>query len=368
MKIVFITREGYNLSGARVRCYNFARQLAKYNVEAEVFSFADRLGAEYGENELKMNFFKKLKYNALALNSLRKKIDKNTLIFMQRLNYHSLAPFLITLFKRNKFIFDCDDWNIRENPKYYLGFYPSSKMEYLTRKIARYANICIAASRFLENYLKQFNPHVYYLPTGVDTDIFNPDKYALGDNSKIVFSWIGTVYHPGMQDNLKFILSCFAIIAEKFDHVFLALAAEGKYYKAIQNEAKGLRCSERIIFHPWINPDNIPQHLSKIDVGLLPLIQDSNFNQAKSPTKLFEYMSMAKPTISSNIGEAKNIISHGETGFLAKDRDEFVSCMCRLAQVPQLRQEIGNNARQEIMQNYSLAVLGKSLYEALICL
>ena len=62
MKIIFITREGRNLSGARVRCYDFARQLvARHNVEAEVFSFADTLGAGCGENELKMDFFEKLK-------------------------------------------------------------------------------------------------------------------------------------------------------------------------------------------------------------------------------------------------------------------------------------------------------------------
>jgi glycosyltransferase involved in cell wall biosynthesis len=368
MKILLITREGYNLSGARVRCYNFARQLAKHHVQTEVFSFADHLGAAFGENEPKMDFFKKLKYNALAFGLLKKKTDKNTLIFMQRLNYHSLAPFLISWFGRRKFIFDCDDWNIRQDPKYYLGFYPSSKMEYLTRKIAKYSSVCIAASRFLESYLRQFNPQVYYLPTGVDTDIFNPDKYPPPDNSKVIFSWIGTVYHAEMRDNLKFILSCFTILAEKLDYVFLELAAEGKYYQAIQNEVKSLTCAKRIIFHPWIDPDAIPQHLSQIDVGLLPLIQDSKFNQAKSPTKLFEYMSMAKPTISSNIGEAKNIIRHAQTGFLANNQDEFVSCMRQLAENPHLRQKMGNSARQEIMMNYSLAVLGKRLYGILNCL
>ena len=145
-KVIFITREGYNLSGARVRCYGFARELTKYNLKTQVFSFADNLGAEYGENEFKMSMAKKLKYNILAYKSLKNNIDKDTVIFMQRLNYHSLAPFLISLFKKNKFVFDCDDWNIRENPRYYLGFYPSSKMEYLTRKIAGYSNVYIVAS------------------------------------------------------------------------------------------------------------------------------------------------------------------------------------------------------------------------------
>ena len=46
MKVLFITREGYGLSGARVRCYNFARELAGHGIEARVFSFAEQLGAK----------------------------------------------------------------------------------------------------------------------------------------------------------------------------------------------------------------------------------------------------------------------------------------------------------------------------------
>ena len=63
MKIVFVTREGYNLSGARVRCYNFARELNKYGIDTKVFSFGDNLGAKYGEKEFKMPFREKIRYN-----------------------------------------------------------------------------------------------------------------------------------------------------------------------------------------------------------------------------------------------------------------------------------------------------------------
>lgn len=62
MKVIFITREGYNLSGARVRCYNFARALRQYGIDTEVFSFADNLGAKYGEKEFEMGIYEKVKY------------------------------------------------------------------------------------------------------------------------------------------------------------------------------------------------------------------------------------------------------------------------------------------------------------------
>lgn len=362
MKIVFITREGYNLSGARVRCYNFARELAKYNVEAEVFSFADGLGAEYGENELKMNFFKKLKYNAFALKPLRKKIDKNTLIFMQRLNYHTLAPLLISWLGRRKFIFDCDDWNIRENPIYHFGFYPSSKMEYLTRKLAHYSNACIAASGFLKGYLSRFNQKVYYLPTGVDTRMFSPKPENKND-SRIIFSWIGTAYHPEMGENLRFLLDIFAALSEKHSNIFLSLAGEGRYFNEVISQLNTFKYKERVINEGWISPERIPAYLSKIDIGLLPLIQNTKFNLAKSPTKLFEYMAMAKPTVSSNIGEAGRVIHDAINGFLAKDKEEFMVKMDKLITDPVLRVQMGILARRSVEENYSLSVLGRQLYE-----
>ena len=322
MKIIFITREGYNLSGARVRCYNFARALRKYGIGAEVFSFADNLGAKYGEKEFEMSFFEKIRYNIKAFKVLFRK-EKDSIFFMQRLNYHALAPFLVSLLKGNRIIFDCDDWNIRENPEYYLGFYPSSKMEFLTSKIARYSRACITASAFLKDYISKFNDKVYYIPTGVDTELFKPDNKN-NSNSKITFSWIGTMYHEEMCENIRFILDCFSVLADKYNNIYLNLAGEGRYFQETNNYADGFRCRDRIKIDSWIPPDEIPGYLSNIDVGLLPLIQDTKFNRAKSPTKLFEYMAMAKPTVSSDIGEAGRIIQNGVNGFLAKTKEVFM--------------------------------------------
>lgn len=364
MKVIFITREGYNLSGARVRCYGFANELKKYGIETEVLSFADGLGAKYGEKEFEMGIFEKIKYNLRTFKILKEIINNNTVIFMQRFNYHSLAPFLVSLLEKNKFIFDCDDWNIRENPVYYFGFYPSSKMEYFTRKIAKYSNACIVASKFLKEYLGKFNYRVYYIPTGVNTDIFKPQNNN-ADSSKITLSWIGTVYHKEMQENIKFILDCFLLLAGKYNNIFLDLAADGKYFDGIKNNLKNFKYKDRVGIKDWISPDNIPNYLSEIDIGLLPLIQDTKFNKAKSPTKLFEYMAMAKPTVSSDIGEATSIIQDGINGFLARTKEEFIGKMQRLIEDCKLRQRIGEKARETVEDDYSLKILGKRLYEIL---
>lgn len=358
MKVIFLTREGYKLSGARVRCYGFARELSKYGWQTQVFSFADNLGAKYAEQESEMSWLMKLRYNLSAFKTLIKE-DRRTILFLQRVNYHALAPLVTSVLHKNRVVFDCDDWNIRENPRYYCGLFPSSKMEYVTRNIARYSTVCIAASSFLKEYLSNFSKKVNYIPTGVDTDLFYPRPKCA--DSGIIFSWIGTAYHPEMKENLLFILSCFSILAEEFKNIFLCLAGEGRYYDEIKIEAAKLKCSKKIIVGPWVDPDNMPEYLSRIDIGLLPLIQDSRFNKAKSPTKLFEYMAMAKPVVASRIGEAESIVGDGQTGFLASNKDEFIYRMKVLIEDAKLRNDLGFQARKKVQEEYSFKVLAGKL-------
>jgi len=362
MKALFITREGYELSGARVRCHHFCRELVKQGIEARVFSFADDLGAKCGEKELEMSGFEKIRLNLKAFPALIKE-SSDTVFVLQRLNYHSLAPLLVSGLKRNKVVFDCDDWNIRENPAYHFGFYPSSKMEYATRQVAKCARACIAASKFLEGYLHEFNPALHYLPTGVDTNFFCPSEGHPGPD--VVFSWIGTAFHPDMGANIQFLLDCFSEVADRYGHVSLNLAGEGRYFEEIKRMLPNYKHKSKVVAHDWIDPDRIPDYLAGVDVGLLPLIQDTKFNKAKSPTKLFEYMSMAKPTIASDIGEAGNVLRDQQTGFLAKNKEKFIFAMCQLAENRSLRREMGKHAREDAERYYSIEILGKKLADIL---
>ncbi len=358
MKVVFITREGYELSGARVRCHNFARELRIHGIDARVFSFADQFGALYGEKEFGMSLPYKVWLNILALKTFLKE-DPGTVFILQRFNYHALAPLLAAGIKKNRVVFDCDDWNIRENPVYHFGFYPSSKMEYLTRCVAGKSVLCLAASHYLQEYLKPFNPRTAYVPTGVDTQKFCPCSGHQRDD--VVFSWVGTAYHADMGDNLDFLLACFGSLADRYAHIKLNLAGEGKYFEQFRVKVSQHRHAARIKVDPWITADAMPGYLAGVDAGLLPLIQPTKFNLSKSPTKLFEYMAMGLPTVASITGEAGHILQQGKTGLLARDQPEFQAGMQLLIDNPALRLTMGQCARQTIEAAYSLKILGGQL-------
>jgi len=361
MKIIFITREGYRLPGARIRCYNFAREIAKYGIDVEVLSFSDTLGAKDGEEESQMGLKERIIYNWKVFKKLIK--DKESILYIQRFNYHSFAPYLAHLFNKNRIILDLDDWEIREDPKYYFGFYPSSKAHYLIRQIAKRSIFCIAASRFLERFLSEFNKKVYYIPSGADTELFKLSLNGLSDK-EIILSWIGTFHKKEYIENIKLALDCFSVLRKKHNHIYFDIVGDGIYREDLVDIVNRFN-DLNIRLKDWIPPNMIPIYLDTIQIGLLPVVSDTKFNRAKSPTKLFEYMTMAKPTVSSNIGEAPHIIKDGDNGFLANTKEEFIERMQILIEDRNLRQRIGEKAHQTVEDNYSLKVLGERLYEIL---
>lgn len=356
MKVIFVTREGFRLPGARIRSYNFARALKQNGIDTEVFSYADHQGAKDGEDESSMGLAERIRFNWLAFKKLSSHA-KEDIFCIQRFNYHAFAPYVTHLVRKNRIVLDLDDWEMRENPKYHFGFYPSSKAHYLTAQIAKKSIFCISASRFLTGFLSQFNGKVHYIPTGVDTELFKPVPERCTDR-KIVFSWIGTFHKKEYIENIAFALDCFAALRKKYPDIYFEIAGDGIYKRDLVSL---LRQQQNVRLVDWIEPEKVPEYLNCIDIGLLPVAKDTKFNRAKSPTKLFEYMAMKKPTVSSRIGEAANIIQEGKSGFLAATKDEFVEKMRILVEDRSIRNCMGNNAREAVEKEYSLSVLGDRL-------
>ena len=62
--------------------------------------------------------------------------------------------------------------------------------------------------------------------------------------------------------------------------------------------------------------------------------------------------------VASNIGMNREIIADGHTGYLVDTEEEWKIALGRLIQRPNLRYEMGQRARNSIVQRYSSDVLG----------
>jgi glycosyltransferase involved in cell wall biosynthesis len=203
---------------------------------------------------------------------------------------------------------------------------------------------------------------VCYIPTGVDTSVFKPLSASPAEK-RMVISWAGTLHKQEYIANIRFALDCFSVLRKRYAHLYFEIAGDGIYKESLLKIIQGYN-DPQIIFKGWIAPEDMPAYLASIDIGVLPVVEDNKFNKAKSPTKLFEYMAMAKPTVSSALGENVQIIRDGDNGLLAKSGDDFTEKVRRLIDDAALRLRIGKQARASVESDYALDILGGRLFEA----
>lgn len=348
-KVIFICHFGYELPSARVRCYNFAEELKRHGINAEVYSFYDKQKMDFrvpGDLERILSNIKAFHHLARA---------KNAILYVQKGDYHFLTPLALRWLNGNKIIFDIDDW------EYDVLSFHFIKCGWIKKYMAQKSDMCIVASSFLMKEYKEYSSNMHFLPTVVDHKQFFPMNGKVRNNSNVIFSWVGMIWGPPILENVLFLMECFSELSAK--NIELEITGGGELMPYVKKHAELKHGNVPIKIRDWIHPTELPHYLNGIDVGLLPLITASKYNLAKSPTKLFEYMACAKPTISSRLGEAKEwIIQDGVNGFLAEGKEEFKEKIMILAQDPNTRTTMGEAARKSIEEKWSQEEIGKRLY------
>jgi len=374
MKINFVGINGYDFPYTRVRCFHFAEKLKAHGFDTDVLSFRDHLAPQYsGIEMLGLGEQEKISLNLEAFKRLHAEPD--SLLYIQKLHYHSVAPYMLSRMGRNKYVFDYDDWDVERSPLFddpFLNklFLKSSNPDEITRTVAREAVLCVASSRFLEGYLRESNTNVLYIPTGVDIERFSVNDAAKIRSAKksFTFVWTGQIWGKVIYDNIVFLLKCFKRVYEQEKNVSFLIVGGGDWMKHVRESISNDFSHSPIEIINWVHPDKMPEFLSGVNAGLLPLITDSEnetWMKSKSPTKFFEYMAMELPTVSTRFGEIKEIVEDGVDGFLAEGIEEFSAKMLALAQDSELCATMGARARTKVEKDYSLDSLVSRLAQGL---
>lgn len=366
-RVVFIGITGYQFPYVRVRCYRFAEQLQKHGFDTEVLSFEDHLApAEFaGIRMLQLRDRHKLELTAKAVMRLLR--EKQAWLYVQKVHWHTAAPFLLARLGLNRIILDYDDYDLDRSPLFNRPMlnqilFGANDAEAVTRNVAAKAACCIASSHALRDLLSKYSAKVELVHTGVDVDSFKPA--ARTNDGTVRFHWNGQVWGSVIYENLCYLTRAFARVYDQIRSVELVIVGGGEWLPVYQEYVKQRFAACPIVIKSWINPDEMPQLVGAMDVGLMPMEYDEanrDWMLAKSPTKFFEYMASGLACVAARRGELQHIVEHGRNALLADNEDEFTDHMVRLATESELRYRIGAAARQTILEHYSLEVLGQRL-------
>ncbi|HEX8216334.1 MAG TPA: glycosyltransferase family 4 protein [Allosphingosinicella sp.] len=209
------------------------------------------------------------------------------------------------------------------------------------------AAAAICGNRYLEEYAERFCPRTIVIPTVVDTDVYVPARSSPAPPAKPLVGWVGSA-------------STWWNVEPLVPEIVAALAPFGGRFRAVGAGAAAI-AQPGLELADWTQASEVGE-FQRLDIGIMPLL-DLPFQNGKCGYKLIQYMACGVPVIASPVGVNREIVSHGENGFLASTSEEWAEALRRLLSDPELRRRMGEAGRRRVEERYSLRVHQPRLLE-----
>jgi glycosyltransferase involved in cell wall biosynthesis len=204
------------------------------------------------------------------------------------------------------------------------------------------------------------------IPNGADLRIFAPGsrdnafRREFGWGDRIVAMYSGA---HGRANDLGQLLDAADALRDRTD-IVIALVGDGQQRGTLEAEARR-RALPNVVFCGPQPKERMSECVNAADIGLAVLQRNPTFHTVY-PNKIFDYMACARPIVLAIDGVARELVcDRSRSGVFAQPGDgrAIASAIRRLADVPELRRELGANGRRWVQQNESRDALAQRYLE-----
>lgn len=198
----------------------------------------------------------------------------------------------------------------------------------------RASDAIICTTERLAEELRAFNDRVFVHPNTIDEEIL--DLPAPEPNERVTIGWAGGSSH---RIDLEWAKDSIRTVVNRHDDVRFRMIGED-FRKVLR-----LPCT-KVDYEPWF--PSVLDYVTNLDfdIGIAPL-KPTKFNDCKSPIKALEYAARGIPIVASNCGPYADFVRHGETGFLAKTRWDWIDALESLIRDEALRKRMSEAAKAQ---------------------
>jgi len=194
---------------------------------------------------------------------------------------------------------------------------------------------------------------VQVIPLGADVELFRKiDQQTAKRELKLDLRYdyvcfCGSFYRwQGIDDLIRSI----PLVIKSCPTARFLIVGDGIMKDELISLTKELGLEESILFTGNVPYEKVPWYISSADVCI---VYKKPMATGYSPLKLYEYMACGKPVIASNV-EGFGILEEHRAGMLVEPEspDMLADAIIRMLKNPQLREEMGRNARELVIMRH----------------
>lgn len=185
------------------------------------------------------------------------------------------------------------------------------------------------------------------IPNGVDTILFRPRVEVAAPSTHVKLLFIGRL---DLQKGLDVLLDALVLVPSDFAWQ-LRIVGDGPERARLRDKVAALALNDRVTFLGY--QDDVLTHYHWADLFILP----SHFEGM--PNVVLEAMACGLPVIGSNIGGTRDVVTHGETGWLVPrgNAQELAAAIVDGIRSQARFCEMGKKARTKVKAQYSIAAV-----------
>ncbi len=279
--------------------------------------------------------------------------------------YSGLAHFLLALpprGRRPRLVVDSDDWegpggwNNMTDPLSGRPLYTPAQRRFFAwqeRWGLTHADAVTVVSRTLESLVWALGvppERVFYVPNGwAGPDV--PLSPRTDEGPPVIL-----LYTRFFEFPVSRVVGLLRRVRERAPQVRLRVVGRGLFGEEARllEEARRAGLAEAVEYVGWVEPEHLPEVFAPATLAIYPF-DDTLVNRAKSPVKLLDLLGAGVPVVAEAVGEIREVIRHGETGWLVPPGDEaaFAGAVLRLLEEPAMRRRLGVEAAREVREGRS---------------
>lgn len=182
------------------------------------------------------------------------------------------------------------------------------------------------------------------------------ERHGLGEAQVIA---LGGRLHE--QKGVGKLLEMLALLGPRFPDLRMLVMGKREVYDGeFRPRARALGVEDRVVPTGWLGPDELRLAYAAVDVFVTPSLCFDTFGIVN-----LEAMAEAKPVVATTFGGSREVVAHGESGFIENpfDVEAFAGRIGELLGDPDRARAMGEEGRRRLVERFTMGRLADEFLE-----